>query len=219
MLQLYRGVGATWRYVIHNESRLRDCVDGGNAVVGAFLHARTFPLLYFFSRPNRGRWVLMCSQSRDGDAIAYVEQRLGFRLVRGSSGRGGARALVALIKQQRNDPALSAGLSIDGSRGPRGIAQTGGLVLAQKTGGLVLPIAASTRQAWVYGRSWDRLVLPRPFAAIHVNVGAPIRVPKDADAVTLETLRLQLERAVLNLNGELDTLTGFRDSEPLRAEG
>jgi lysophospholipid acyltransferase (LPLAT)-like uncharacterized protein len=219
MLQLYRAVGATWRYQAHNEQRLRECVSGGNAVVGAFLHARTFPLLYFFSRPGRGRWVLMCSQSRDGDAIAYVEHRLGFELVRGSSGRGGARALVALIKKQRNDPALSAGLAIDGSRGPRGVAQVGALALAQKTGGMVLPIAASTRQSWVYRRSWDRLVLPRPFATIHVNIGEPIRVPREADAAALETLRLQLELAVLTLNGETDTLAGFRDSKPLRAEG
>jgi hypothetical protein len=216
-LQLYRGAGASWRYVTHNEALLNATVFGGRPVVGAFLHARTFQLLRYFSRPGRGRWALMCSQSRDGDAIAYVEQGLGFQVVRGSSGRGGARALVGMIKALRDTPGLSGGLSIDGSRGPRGIAQAGGLVLAQKTGGVVLPIAASTRQAWVYRRSWDRLAVPRPFAEIHVDVAEPIAVPAGADAAELERLRLTLENSVLALHAALDRHTGFSDTEPLRA--
>jgi hypothetical protein len=217
VLRLYQGVGASWRYVAHNESILDAALASGRPLVGAFLHARTFTLLRYFSRPGRGKWILMCSQSRDGDAMAYVEQKLGFQVVRGSSGRGGARALVSLIKMQRTDAGLSAGLAIDGSRGPRGIAQPGGLMLAQKTGGLVLPIAASTASCWVYARSWDRLVVPKPFAEIHVDVGEPISVPADADAATMERLRLQLEQSVLAVHAALDRRTGFRDTEPLRA--
>ena len=217
VLRLYRGVGASWRYVTHHESVLNAALASGRPVVGAFLHARTFQLLHYFSRPERGRWVLMCSQSRDGDAMAYVEQKLGFQVVRGSSGRGGARALVSLIKSQRAEPGLSAGLAIDGSRGPRGIAQAGGLMLAQKTGGLVVPIAASTSSCWIYQRSWDRLVVPMPFAEIHVDVGEPIRVPTDIDADGMERLRLQLEQSVLGVHAALDQRTGFTDSEPLQA--
>ena len=216
-LQLYRGAGSSWRYVTHHEDILRQAVFGGRPVVGAFLHARTFQLLRYFSRPERGRWALMCSQSRDGDAIAYIEQRLGFQVVRGSSGRGGARALVSLIKLLRDSAGLCAGLSIDGSRGPRGIAQPGGLVLAQKTGGVVLPIAASTRHCWVYSRSWDRLAVPRPFAEIHVDVAEPIEVPAGADAAEIERLRQRLEQSVLTLHAALDRHTGFVDTEPLRA--
>jgi lysophospholipid acyltransferase (LPLAT)-like uncharacterized protein len=217
VLRLYRGVGASWRYVTHHESVLNAALGSGRPVVGAFLHARTFQLLHYFSRPERGRWVLMCSQSRDGDAMAYVEQKLGFQVVRGSSGRGGARALVSLIKSQRAEPGLSAGLAIDGSRGPRGIAQPGGLMLAQKTGGLVVPIAASTSSCWIYQRSWDRLVVPRPFAEIHVDVGEPISVPADIDADGIERLRRQLEQSVLDVHVALDQRTGFTDTEPLQA--
>jgi hypothetical protein len=216
VLQLYRGVGSTWRYVTHNEARLQAVLGSGRPMVGAFLHARTFQLLRYFSRPGRGRWVLMCSQSRDGDAMAYIEQRLGFRVVRGSSGRGGARALVALIKAQREESGLAAGLAIDGSRGPRGVAQPGGLMLAQKTGGLVLPVAASTRHGRVYARSWDRMVVPLPFAEIHVDFGEPIEVPAAADAAELEALRLRLEKSVLAVHTALDQRTGFVDSEPLQ---
>jgi lysophospholipid acyltransferase (LPLAT)-like uncharacterized protein len=90
-------------------------------------------------------------------------------------------------------------------------------VLAQKTGGVVLPIAASTRQCWVYGRSWDRLAVPKPFAEIHVDVAEPIAVPAGADAGEIERLRLRLEHSVLALHAALDRHTGFSDTEPLRA--
>lgn len=216
MLQLYRLAGATWRYTTHDEAHLAALLASGKPLVGAFLHARTFQLLRYFSQGGRGRWVLMCSQSRDGDAMAYIEQRLGFQVVRGSSGKGGARALVSLIKLQRNDAGLAAGLAIDGSRGPRGVAQSGGLILAQKTGGLVVPIAASTADGRIYTRSWDRIVIPRLFAHIHVQVGAPIAVPADADEPAIERLRLQLEQAVHALHQELDRRSGFKDPEPLK---
>jgi lysophospholipid acyltransferase (LPLAT)-like uncharacterized protein len=217
VLRLYRGLGRSWRYVTHHPERFAAARASQRPLVGAFLHARTFQLLSYFSRPEQGEWVLMCSKSRDGDAMAYIEQRLGFQVVRGSSGQGGARALVSLIKLQRSQPKLATGLSIDGSRGPRGIAQAGGLILAQKTGGLVLPIAASTRHGWVYQRSWDRIVVPRPFAEIHVDFGEAIAVPADADEATLERLRLQLENAVLQLHESLDLKAGFSDTEPLRS--
>lgn len=215
-LGLLRAFGASWRYVLHNERRFLDCINGGRPVVGAFLHARSFPLLYFFSRPGRGRWMLMCSPSRDGDAMAYIEQRLGFRVVRGSSGSGGARALVSLIKAQREDRALGAGLSIDGSRGPRGVAQSGGVVLAQRTGGLILPLAATTARCWVYPRSWDRIVFPKPFAQIHVDCAQPIEVPRNIDDSGIEALRVRLESSVLELNAALDRAVGFPDREPLQ---
>jgi lysophospholipid acyltransferase (LPLAT)-like uncharacterized protein len=217
MLQVYRGMGHSWRYVTHHPERFAGARATHRPLVGAFLHARTFQLLYYFSRPAQGDWVLMCSKSRDGDAMAYIEQRLGFQVVRGSSGQGGARALVTLIKLQRTQPDLAAGLSIDGSRGPRGIAQAGGLMLAQKTGGLIVPIAASTAHSWVYKRSWDRIVVPRPCAEIHVDFGAAISVPADASEAQLEQQRLQLEQSVLELHADLDKHTGFADSEPLRA--
>lgn len=216
MLQVYRGIGRSWRYTTHHPERFAAARASGRPLIGAFLHARTFPSLYYFSRPDRGRWLVMCSKSRDGDAMAYIEQRMGFQVVRGSSGSGGARALVSLIKMQRSQPDLIAGLSIDGSRGPRGIAQAGSLMLAQKTGGLIVPLAASTRHGWVYTRSWDRIVVPRPFAAIHVDFGEPIGVPANADDAMLEQLRAQLEQSVLELNSGLDRHTGFADSEPLR---
>ncbi len=218
-LWIYRRWGGSWRYVTENEQVLTNLLRGPRPLVGAFLHGRTFQLLYYFSRPERGRWILMCSQSRDGDFMAQVEQGLGFRVARGSSGKGGARALVQMIKGQREDRGLSSCLAVDGSRGPRGVAQFGTLTLTQKTGGVLLPVAASTRDAWICGRCWDRNVMPKPNAQIRILIGEPLEVPPGLDAAALEDKRALLEQRLLAMHTELDARTGFKDSHPLRAEG
>jgi hypothetical protein len=215
----YRRLARSWRYVAENEQALERAQREGRQIVGAFLHARTFQLLHYFSRPERGRWILMCSQSRDGDAMARIEEGLGFRVVRGSSGGGGVRALVEIIKAQREDRCLHSGLAVDGSRGPRGIAQLGVLTLAQKTGGLVLPVAASTASStsWIWEKSWDRMVVPKRGAEVRIRVGEPIELPAKLGNEALEHARLDLERTLLAMHAELDAAVGFADTEPLRA--
>ncbi len=213
----YRMLGRSWRYTTENEHILDTLIRERRQIVGAFLHARTFPLLYYFSRPERGRWILMCSQSRDGELMTRLEEGLGFRVARGSSGRGGARALVEMIKAQREDRALNSCLAIDGSRGPRGIAQLGVITMAQKTGSLILPVASSTRDCWIWQKSWDRTVIPKSRASIRIRIGEPIEAPAKLDEAGLESLRVRMQETLLAMHRELDEQTGFRDREPLQA--
>jgi lysophospholipid acyltransferase (LPLAT)-like uncharacterized protein len=215
-LWTYRKLSGSWRYVTENEQVLTELLRGPRPIVGAFLHGRTFQLLHYFSQPEHGRWILMCSQSRDGEFMARVEQGLGFRVARGSSGSGGARALVQMIKGQREDPGLSSCLAIDGSRGPRGVAQLGTLTLAQKTGGLLLPVAASTSSSWICGRCWDRNVIPKPRAEVRILIGQPLEVPPGLDTEALEAVRALLEQRLLAMHTDLDAHTGFIDSQPLQ---
>ncbi len=214
---LYRALGRSWTYITENEHHLFDALKSNRPLVGAFLHARTFQLLYYFSRPGRGRWILMCSRSRDGELMAHLEKSLGYQIVRGSSGGGGARALVEMIKAQKKDRRLNSCLAVDGSRGPRGIAQAGIPTLAQKTGGLVIPVAASTASCRVLSKTWDRTALPRFGAKIHIVFGKPFQVPPDLDARQAETLRVTLESRLLDLHAVADGRTGFRDTQPLQA--
>lgn len=213
---MYRALGRSWKYEEQDVSILRDLVAAKQPVVGAFYHSRTFALLHYFSLPPQGRWILMCSQSRDGEAMARIEEGLGFRVARGSSGKGGARALVEMIKAQREDRGLNSCLAIDGSRGPRGVAQLGTLTLAQKTGSLVLPVAASASPCWRWSAAWDRTIIPKPGATVTVRIGTPIAVPAKLDELGFETLRRQLEETMFTLHSNLDRQTGYQDSEPLR---
>ena len=212
----YRALGRSWTYRTENMQPLYDCIASGQPVVGAFLHSRTFALMHYFSLPEQGRWMLMCSQSRDGEAMARIEEGLGFRVARGSSGKGGARALVEMIKAQREDRGLNSCLAIDGSRGPRGVAQLGIITLAQKTGSVLLPVAGSTPHCWRWDRSWDRTVIPKWGATVAVRAADPIPVPAKLSPEELEALRLRVETTMLRLHTELDAETGYSDSEPLQ---
>lgn len=213
--RFYSGMANSWHYTTENEDVLRELLKADRPIVGAFLHSRTFQLLYYFSRPQRGRWMLMCSRSSDGDLMASVEKGLGYRVARGSSGSGGARALAEMIKAQREDRQLNSCLAVDGSRGPRGIAQLGILTLARKTSGVLLPVAASTSKCWVL-KSWDRTVVPKPGAHIRILIGEPMQIPMRMDEHGLETSRLELQTRLLALHADLDARTGFTDTEPLQ---
>ncbi|MCU0759575.1 MAG: lysophospholipid acyltransferase family protein [Steroidobacteraceae bacterium] len=213
----YSALAESWHYEVENGATLARLIAAGQPVVGAFLHSRTFALLHFFSLPEQGRWILMCSQSRDGELMTRIEEGLGFRVARGSSGKGGARALVEMIRAQREDRGLNSCLSADGSRGPRGIAQLGTITLAQKTDSLLLPVAASADRAWVWKKSWDRTIVPKPGATVRVRMGEPIEVPAKLSPEATEALRVRLEAALLGMHADLDRITGFRDTEPLRA--
>ena len=212
----YRALGRSWQYDTPNIERLHQLIAGERPVIGAFLHSRTFALLHFFSLPEQGRWILMCSQSRDGEAMARIEEGLGFRVARGSSGKGGARALVEMIKAQREDRGLHSCLPVDGARGARGIAQVGTITLAQKTGGVILPVAASTANFWRWNASWDRTIIPKPAAKVSIGIGAPIEVPAKLDTDQMESLRRQLQQETLALHQNLDRQTGYFDPEPLQ---
>jgi lysophospholipid acyltransferase (LPLAT)-like uncharacterized protein len=214
---VYRWLGGSWNYTTENEAVLTSLLQGDRPIVGAFLHARTFQLLHYFSRPARGRWMLMCSRSSDGDIMTSLERSLGYRVARGSSGSGGARALAEMIKAQREDPKLNSCLAVDGSRGPRGIAQSGILTLARKTNGILLPVAASTPSCWINGKSWDRTVIPKRGAEIRILIGEPLQIRREADAVETEQLRVELQQRLIAMHIDLDGRVGFKDSEALAA--
>jgi len=212
----FKLISWTWRFHEPSREPQGNAISAGKPFVAAFFHSRTMQLLRYYSRPGSGKWVVMCSQSRDGDLMSQVEEGLGFKVARGSTGGGGGRALVSMIKTVKEDPTYSSCLAVDGSRGPRGIAQLGIITLAQKTGGCLVPVVASTRHCFIYRWSWDRIVLPLPFAKIHVLQAEPMEIPKKLDADEMEAIRAKLEATLLALTAEADAISGFVDDEPLQ---
>lgn len=214
--RLYRWYSDSWRYAVDGMEHLAALASEGRPAVCALLHQRSLQIMRWFAQPELGRWMLMCSQSRDGEFTSRIQEGLGFRVARGSSGQGGLLALLEMIKWQRADRGLNAGLAIDGSRGPRGIAQLGALTLAQKADSRLLPLAASTADCWVWPKSWDRAVIPKWGARIRIRIGAPLRVPPRLSDAAMESLRVQLEETLYEMHVALDRETGFSDAEPIR---
>ncbi len=211
-LALIRALGRSWRFRETRPEILEQGLADDRPLVGAFLHGRLFQVLYYMSRRRgAGRWLAMCSKSLDGEAMTRIEEALGYRVVRGSSGSGGFEALVEMIRAVRKDPTLSSCLAVDGSRGPRDVVQTGIVSLAQRTGGRILPVAASAHPAVVFRRSWDRTALPLPFARVHVVYGELIDVPAKPTREQVEEIRSRLEATMHALQAEADERSGFRD--------
>jgi len=175
-------------------------VTRGQHIIFAGLHEGMMMLPYHFRDRTGG--VVMVSRSRDGDLIADTVERFGMRAVRGSSGRGGRDALDEMIDALRRG-GVSAGVIVDGPRGPALEAKSGALVLARATG---LPIVPGTWWARPLVRvgSWDRTIVPRPFSRIAFAFAEPLFVPPDADADALEAARVELTRrlAVARANAQ-----------------
>jgi len=165
--------------------------------IGALWHNRLlifpFVLRRFFS--NR-RGAALISASRDGDLLADAIARFGFDVVRGSSSRLGASAILQLTN------VLASGRDVvitpDGPRGPAYELGPGIIFLAQKSGAAVLPVNMEYSSCWRL-KSWDRFVLPRPFARIRVIIGPPYRVRSANTIDDFEAERLRLQDAMMAL--------------------
>ncbi len=156
-----------------------------------FWHARLLMMPY--ARGSGWRGYMLISEHRDGGLIADTVHLLGVRTVRGSSTRGGARALRAMIRSAREQGA-SLGITPDGPRGPAEKVKPGVVALAKRTGLPVIPVCYATRRHW-RARSWDRFYIPWPFTRGVIVYGEPVRIDgHDRLAEALERVQKAMDR-------------------------
>lgn len=137
--------------------------------------------------------IIMVSQSRDGEYAARLARRLGFQEMRGSSTRGGLRALRQLAQKIRDG--ASGGMLADGPLGPPRVAKMGSVVIARNAQAPIIPVAWGADRCWTFN-SWDRFLIPKPFARIVIYYGEPIRIPLSDRGKQLEKHRLLLEKTL-----------------------
>jgi lysophospholipid acyltransferase (LPLAT)-like uncharacterized protein len=165
--------------------------------IGALWHNRLliFPFVLRRFFPNRDGAALI-SASRDGDLLADAIQRFGYGVVRGSSSRLGASAVRQLTE------VLAGGRDVvitpDGPRGPAYELGPGIIFLAQKSGAAVLPMNLEYSHCWRLG-SWDRFIVPRPFAKVRILINPPHRIRATATQEEFESERLSLQRIMMAL--------------------
>ena len=162
----------------------------GRQPVMAFWHGRIVHATWFFRR--RGI-VVMISENFDGEWIGRLIEKFGYRTARGSTSRGGARALVRMRRLAADG--APTGFAVDGPRGPARSVQPGAVWLASLTGNPLLPFHSEADRFWT-ARSWDGTQVPKPFARAAMVVGEPIEVPRGADADLVERKRVELTGAL-----------------------
>jgi lysophospholipid acyltransferase (LPLAT)-like uncharacterized protein len=147
-------------------------------------------LIYFPFHFRHLNGVAMVSHSKDGEIIARILKLFGLRSARGSSSKGGKRALGVMINIINREQ-CSGGLTADAPRGPFGIAKIGIVKLAKETGLPLIPVMWWANRK-IMANNWDKTLLPLPFAHIVFFYDTPFYVPSDATREQMESLRADL---------------------------
>lgn len=191
---LVRVYSLTLRLRILNEDKWQTLLKQNRTILLCAWHQQFFSAIRHFKTYSKFNPGLMISQSRDGDLIAGVAQRTGWHTPRGSSSRGGRKALDAMITHL-NTHRFGAHI-LDGPRGPMGKIKAGVIKMAQETDALVVPFYIRADHAWFFN-SWDRFMLPKPFSRVTLTFGEAIHFAPAETSREFEAQRLHLETLML----------------------
>lgn len=171
----------TWRIVFEHADRLPGSSAAPRPYIFAMWHGELLPIIW----AHRDRGIVgMVSEHGDGEILARITGRWGYRTVRGSTTRGAGRVLLAFVRELR---AGAVGmLTPDGPKGPAGVPQAGVLLAARQGDALIVPVRCVVSRAWRL-RSWDRFLIPQPFARVTIRYAEPF-LPATTDQVALDEL-------------------------------
>lgn len=186
---LLRALGSTWRWKVSGAEHVESLTARGLHPIHAFWHGRILPATVYFQR--RGI-VVITSENYDGEWIARIIRKFGYGTARGSTSRGGPKALLQLVRDVKSQ---GVAFTLDGPRGPAEVAQPGAVWLAKATGNPLLPFHAEAASSWTL-ESWDRTQIPKPFTTVAMAIGEPMFVPRDAAEDALEMWRQQLQQSL-----------------------
>ena len=193
---LLKMLGRTLRYEIDDRAGIvgKPVVEN---YIGALWHNRLliFPIVLRRFFPNR-RGAALISASRDGDLLSDAIHRFDYDVIRGSSSKLGATALLRLGEVLAKDGDVV--ITPDGPRGPVYELGPGIIFLAQKTGAAILPINMEYSSCWRV-KSWDRFIIPKPFSKARVVIGRPERIGSTSDDQEFEAERLRLQNVMMSL--------------------
>jgi hypothetical protein len=193
----------TMRIIERPDNYPERIIRQGENIIFAFWHS--FMLVPAYTARNLGIKI-MISQHTDGEYITRVVERLGFTTIRGSTTRGGAKALLKMIKDSKEGTVLA--ITPDGPKGPRFIVQPGIIYLSQKTGFPIIPASLGLASYWELP-SWDKFRIPKPFSKAALICGEPIHIPPKLNKSEVEEYRILLEKRLKEMNIEAEQLAKY----------
>jgi lysophospholipid acyltransferase (LPLAT)-like uncharacterized protein len=186
---LLRTLGSTWTWKVSGAEHVDAVAARGLHPIHSFWHGRILPATIYFQR--RGI-VVITSENYDGEWIARIIQKFGYGTARGSSSRGGPKALLQLVREVKSK---GVAFTLDGPRGPAEQAQPGAVWLARATGNPLLPFHCEAASAWTLN-SWDRTQVPKPFTTVAMAIAEPLYVPRDAGEQALDQWQARLQESL-----------------------
>lgn len=193
---LFKVWASTLRFKVHGQQwqSIFEAQERGERIVITLWHGELFPVAAFGHNKSTG-FALLVSQSKDGEFISRILERLGQTTVRGSSSRGGLKALLQTCRVMEKDNRIAV-IAMDGPRGPRHKAKDGAIYLAQKAGAKILPVRAKASWKKIFG-SWDKFILPMPFSRCDLYVGEYLEVTDEK--LTKEILNEEKEKLEISM--------------------
>ena len=170
MYRFIRLICATYRLKLENEQVWFDEIERGNTILLCCWHQQFFAAIRHFKKYKRWKPSIMISASKDGDLIASVAEKTGWRTIRGSSSRQARAALLGIIRELKKSP-LGVHI-VDGPRGPMGQIKPGLVFLAQANSAKIVPFHITANKAWHFN-SWDYFMIPKPFTKVTIHFERP----------------------------------------------
>ncbi|MFM8437186.1 MAG: lysophospholipid acyltransferase family protein [Candidatus Kapaibacterium sp.] len=177
---LFRLLASTWRYRVSGS-------EPAGACVLAFWHASMTAVWKHFAFTDA---VGVTSLSKDGDLLAGLLADWHYRVVRGSSSKGGAQTLESMVSLARNHRVL---VTPDGPRGPARVTKPGAVVAAHRADVPLVFCSVGISRAYTFPKSWDRFMLPLPFSRITLHFHPPVVLPRDASREHIESVIRSLD--------------------------
>ena len=202
---IVRSLTITYRYKFYgleNKLSIKDFNPKGSYLYSVW-HEDILTVLS--AHAHQKPYLAMASRSKDGDIASYVNSKMGFIPVRGSSrtatkDKGGREAMAEYIR--RVNQGECGGITVDGPKGPRRMCKPGIVIISQKTGAPIYPVIGRAKNVWEFN-SWDRFKVPKFFSTINVIIGEAIHVPSDINSDQVEVFCRQIDHAMLELEKQL----------------
>lgn len=190
---LIRLLNLTYRYrFIGLENKLQAKAMSPN---GTFIYAVWHQNLIGAILSHIGeKFTMIISESKDGELVAVTCEKFGHQPARGSSTRGGKRALIEIVKKIKNG--FPAAISVDGPKGPAKIVKPGIIEVARLAQCPVLPLSAYPTKYWSFRKSWDQFRVPKPFTTIIIVIGKPIVVDDKISRESFDDLALEVGKKI-----------------------
>lgn len=181
----------SWKLTVLGEERLAHAQAQSRGHFMALWHGRMI-----LGLPHHGSldWHVLVSPSADGDISQRLLEGFRYKVIRGSSSRGGARALREMLGVLSSGAVLV--ITPDGPRGPRHSMNPGLAWMARATGYPIVPVGFGVDRAWRL-KSWDQFTIPKPGARIAMVYGEPVRVPREATSADMEAATSAIHDALI----------------------
>ena len=185
---------------------------GNQRFIYAFWHEYLFVPSYVYARPDT---AVLIGLHRDGELLTHINERFGFKVIRGSTTRGGTVALLRMLRD--GDGARHFGLTPDGPKGPKRKCQFGAVYLASRTGLPIVPVGFGYSRSW-RADNWDRFALPMPFSRVRCVSAHPVKVPAKLSTEALEPYQREVEEATNRATDVAEHWAATSEFDPLGYE-